>query len=338
MIDEYIETNKPAIAYSQRFGHYFIIDDKIKIGSDETYTVKDPRWYNTQTLNDSEDLTNEVRDYNNYFNRVNLFSYLETPKPITASIYLYLASPAELLMNDPLGRKLGRDPLTDVTFNEIPDGFYTKEGAIITSDIPLNPEDVHESKVIYISLPIDGQYEIKVIGTDLGPYTLDFLAYNEVGESTNANLTGLTDQGVISTYILNYTSLPEEPIAIERAITIADIIKDVQVSYELGWITKKFVKNILITKLKVAQRLEEQKQRKLEHFDKLIEKVKNLQARKGLEKAKERYEKGINKVISKILGLFIKEVRFFHQKGYINDQAKELLIEDAQYVIRHPKI
>ncbi|MEK7521058.1 MAG: hypothetical protein AAB560_03195, partial [Patescibacteria group bacterium] len=177
VVDNYITSAKPAIAYSSKFGHYFVVDDKLQ----NTYTIKDPRWYNTKKLNDSENFANEVRGYNNYFDTANLFSYLETPKKLTASIYLYLASPAELLIVDPLGRKLGKDPIANTVYNEIPDGSYTQEGPIITSDTSLDPNQIHKTKVIYIPTPVEGNYDIRVIGTDTGIYEISTLIYDNQG-------------------------------------------------------------------------------------------------------------------------------------------------------------
>ena len=192
-----------------------------------------------------------------------------------------------------------------------------------------------ETKFIWIPDPLDGDYDIQVIGTDIEEYTLDFLSYTEVGEPTDASFEGVISAEVTSNYTVDYNSVPGEITEIERVVTVKDAIEDVKISYELGWITKKFVKNIFITKLKVAQRLEEQKEKQLKHFDELIEKAKNPAAKQKLEKAKEEYEETMNKVIIVVLNSFIKEVNFYAKKGYINDKAKTLLIDDASYLIEH---
>ncbi len=296
-IDNYITSAKPVIARSDRFGHYFVIDNK----DNNTYKIKDPLWYNTETLNDDKNISNHIQDYDNHFDIANLFSYLPTPKPLRASIYIYLASPAELLVIDPLGRKLGRDPVTDIAYNEIPDSSYTKDGSIMSSDVPINLEGIH-GRVIYISYPLNGEYNIKVIGIDSGSYALDFSVYNEVGEATDINLEGIIDKGVTSNYSLNYNSNPQEPTEVERVITMADAIEDVKISYDLDWITKKWVRDLLILKLKIAQKLEQKK---------------------------------AYKAATEILRLFIVEVKFYNKKGFINDQAKTLLTNDVQYIIEH---
>ena len=296
-IVNYINSAKPVVAYSEKFGHYFIAYSKLTT----TYGIKDPAWYNTKTLNDDENLANKVRDYDNYFDKANLFSYLETPKPITASLNLYLASPAELLITDPLGRRLGKDPITGIVYNEIPDSIYTEEGPIVSSDTPLEPDEMHESKVIYIPLPIDGEYAIQVIGTDSGTYALDFSTYNNIGESTDASFEAVTDTGVISDYSIDYSSVPEEPTIIERIVTIQDVITEIEISHQLNLIDNNGIKNSLIKKLNNAQR---------------------------------QLESNRKNTTTNILNAFVNEVEA--QKGkHIDLDTAELLIEDARYIIEH---
>ncbi|MFZ5559889.1 MAG: right-handed parallel beta-helix repeat-containing protein [Patescibacteria group bacterium] len=213
-IDNYINSAKPVIAYSNKFGHYFVVDNKLAA----TYGLKDPVWYNTKTLNDTEDLVNKIRGYNNYFDKANLFSYLETPKPITASLYFYLASPAELLITDPLGRKLGKDSINNIIYNEIPDGSYTTEGLIITSEIPLT--EIHEIKAIYIPMPLEGKYDIQVIGIATGTYTIELLTYDQNGQSKEVILEGNTVTDSIQEFELNYSKKTIQETEIYRIIDI----------------------------------------------------------------------------------------------------------------------
>ena len=230
VVENYIASAKLAISYSSKFGHYFIVDGKIKDGQVDTYTIKDPRWYNTKTLNQSENLANEIRGYNNYFDTVNLFSYLETPKKLTASIYLYLSSPAELFVTDPLGRKLGEDPILNLTYNEIPSGSYTQEGPIITSDTPLDPNQIHKTKAIYISTPIEGNYDIRVIGTNIGSYELNTFTYDNQGNSLTQTSIGNTQTNLNIDYNLNFTPDAPEDIVIQPEDTEAPVISHTSIN------------------------------------------------------------------------------------------------------------
>jgi len=215
-INDFLNSAKPIVAYSKVFGHYFVIDGKLT----STNTLKDPKWYNTRKLNQPQNLTEYIQGYGNHFDTANLFTYLEQPKPIAASMHIYLASPAELLITDPLGRKLGKDPVTGIIYDEIPDSIYTKESPIISSDTPLNPEDIHESKVVYISSPIDGEYDIKVIGIEAGIYTLGILAYDQNANSKDITQTGNIITNAIQEFDLNYSLETVQQTQLSRIVDI----------------------------------------------------------------------------------------------------------------------
>ena len=203
-INTYLNDGKPIVAKSDTYGHYFVVDSKTKVGNVNTYTVKDPYWYNTKTLNDTKNIAKKVQGYKNRFTKANLFSYLETPRKIAASMRIYLASPAELVVIDPEGRKLGRDPINSMTYDEIPDSGYTAEGDIISSDDP--PDEIHETKIVYIPNPIDGLYGVQVIGTGAGDYTLTYLIYDNEGESKKIIQEGNIAQDDIKEFELDYST------------------------------------------------------------------------------------------------------------------------------------
>ncbi|MFZ2303486.1 MAG: YncE family protein [Minisyncoccia bacterium] len=200
-IANYLNSGKPIVAYNKKVGHYMILDNKLS----DTYTVKDPAWYNTKTLTETQNLTNHIRGYGNYFSTANIFTYLDTPKLVANSMHIALASPAELLITDPQGRKLGKDPVTGTVYNEIPNAIYMNDGPIVTSDIDLDQSQIHETKEISIETPVDGNYQLQVIGTGTGSYTLDSLAYDYNGDSHSQTLAGNTQPAFVDEYSLNFT-------------------------------------------------------------------------------------------------------------------------------------
>lgn len=204
-INNFLDSAQPIVAYSKKIGHYFIIDSKLV----NIYKIKDPAWYKTKTLNDIENLADYTRGYNNYFNTANLFTYLEIPKQFSPAIHLILASPAEFLITDPSGNKLGKDPISGISYNQIPNGVYGEEGPIITSDTPLDDSEIHKTKEIHIQNPADGDYNVQVIGTGSGSYAFDSLVYDTGGNSHSQTLTGNTQPNLITNYILNFT--PDNP-------------------------------------------------------------------------------------------------------------------------------
>jgi len=295
-LDLYLSDLNPVILYEKVIvqgeisSHFIVADGKLS----NTYTVKDPAWYNTRYLNQSK--ASYVQNYNNYFYGLRLFS------PTIAgvdSISLHLASPAELLVTDPQGRKLGKDPINNISYNEIPNASYYQEG--IGNPFPEEPISIEESKNIWIADPIDGKYDIKIIGTDPGTYSLGFLTYNNIGESTDVSFEAVTNIGVISNYSIDYSSIPEEPTIIERIINIQDVITEIEIGRQLNLIDNNGIKNSLIKKLDNAQR---------------------------------QIELNRKNTATNILNAFINEVEA--QKGkYINLNFAELLIDDAQYIIEH---
>ena len=118
------------------------------------------------------------------------------------SISIYLASPGEILLTDSQNRKLGKDSINNIEYNEIPDGVYYQESIG-------NPEGIvvpEPSKNIWIPHPISGQYSINVIGTGNGEYTLGTLIYDKSGELKDMDFKGNTAINDIQEFELNYSA------------------------------------------------------------------------------------------------------------------------------------
>lgn len=192
-LDQYVGAGKPVILYQNVIGHFLLADGKLNA----TYTVRDPRWYNTRYLTQASGSDPFVRDYGNTFSGLRLFSPVTGQGIIPDDIYISIASPAELLITDPSGRKIGNDPITGISYQDIPGAVYYKEGISAAIDDPLPP---HESKIVWIPDPVAGAYGIQVIGTDTGSYTLDFAAYDAEGALHQGALTGSTTKDRVTEY------------------------------------------------------------------------------------------------------------------------------------------
>lgn len=208
LLDTYLGVRKPAILKVQvpasgggLATHYIVTDGKRVT----TYRVRDPLLYNTDKLNESaDDLTNHIRDYNNQFAGLRLYSALAGP---VDGITFNIASPAELLVTDPLGRRLGIDPVSSSSYSEVPGGSYFTDGV---SDIGVaNPTSSHAVKTVFISQPLGGDYQVKVIGTGEGDYAFTSLAYDASSTPHSATFTGVTTANEETDYALSYsTSTP----------------------------------------------------------------------------------------------------------------------------------
>lgn len=205
LLNEYLSKNQPVIAKENagRGGigknHFIVIDKKIA----DTFGVKDPAWYNTQTLNQITDKINKIRGYENSFDGLRI--YKKGDGLAQAAITFALGSPAELLITDPLGKKLGKDA-NGVEYQEIPSASYFEDG--FDDPTEENPPSQERSKLIQILEPVDGTYNIQVIGTGAGVYTLQSASYDHQGNAHAQTLTGNTEPNLITDY--NFTFTPEQ--------------------------------------------------------------------------------------------------------------------------------
>jgi hypothetical protein len=173
-LDQYLNQNRPAIAYmnkarkqpnSKGGGHFVVIGNKLG----NTYEIRDPANYDTYTLNDQPQLNKKIRTYFNGYDGLRLFQ----PSNGVAQNYtkIHMASPADILITDTLGRRVGKNPLTGESFQEIPNSVYLSESIdnVEAEDSELNN---HEWKTAYIP-NLGNTYDLDVFGTGDGSYRLD---------------------------------------------------------------------------------------------------------------------------------------------------------------------
>ncbi|OGY59615.1 MAG: hypothetical protein A3B23_00650 [Candidatus Colwellbacteria bacterium RIFCSPLOWO2_01_FULL_48_10] len=206
--------SNPLVAAVSGSSHFIVVSGKL--GS--TYTIRDPWWYRTNYLTQAvpDPTSTTEHNYANVTSSLRKLTY--NPNGITYnSIESDIASPAELLATDPDGLRLGKDPATDITYNEIPDGQYFEE-AIRSAD---EGGDLisHYPKRLIIPNPKNGDYSIKVTGTGEGAYTLN----NIVSDDSNHEQTfnGNTNSGVSADYSIHYDSAAPSDITFDVGDKIA---------------------------------------------------------------------------------------------------------------------
>jgi len=212
ILDEKLNNNQPVIvkAKAGRGGknlqHFFVIDGKLV----STYTVKDPAWYNTKMLNETTDINNQIRGYENGFDGLRI--YKKGDGIAQSAIIFALGSPAELLITDSLGRKLGKDQ-NDIEYSEIPNASYFEDGF----DDPTgeNPSAQERNKLIQILEPFDGQYQIQVIGTGSGTYFLQSGFYDTQGDVNTQQFQSETTPGYTAQYNISFNSSNSASTTIE---------------------------------------------------------------------------------------------------------------------------
>lgn len=203
LLDQYLNQDNPVIAKANvgRGGinrqHFFVIDNILA----STYGVKDPAWYNTKTLNETTDTGNHIRGYENGFDGLRI--YKKGNGIAQSAIIIVLGSPAELLITDSSGRKLGKDA-SGIEYGEIPNAWYFEDGF----DDPTgeNPPVDENNKIIQILEPMDGEYKLEVIGTGQGDYSLDANFYDTQGNANNKSFQSETAVGYTAQYNISFNS------------------------------------------------------------------------------------------------------------------------------------
>ncbi len=226
-LNQYLSQDEPTILYERNIGHYIVADGQLAT----TYTIKDPDFYLTKTLNDNVANTTTTHDYQNAWTNLRLFSANFISSHIAQQgIYMNLGSPAELLITDPNGNQLGINPITNTTYNGVNGGVYGSEG--ISDGSQANPSVPTESKYAWIPDPVNGTYNIQVIGTGSGDYTLQTLSYDASGTAHTAVVVGSTTPDKENGYNLNFTPQQPQNIALVPQDTTPPVISHSAVSPE----------------------------------------------------------------------------------------------------------
>lgn len=205
-LDEYLNQNRPAIAYmkssrkqpdSKGGGHFVVIGNKLS----DTYEIRDPANYDTYTLNDLPSPGKKIRTYFNGYDGLRLFK----PSNGLAVNYtkVHMASPADILVTDSLGRSIGKNPLTGQVFEQIPGAMYISE-MIGNSDEDDESNDTHEWKTAYIP-NLGNVYDVDVFGTGSGTYRLDFEEVFSSGVEQSTGYNGIITDGDTQSFSVDST-------------------------------------------------------------------------------------------------------------------------------------
>jgi hypothetical protein len=194
-IQTFVMEENPAVAFSKDKGHWFLLNGVTETG----YYVRDPFWYETETTNDVKDVESHVQGYDDVVTKANLFTHSKTPQALPEAIETVLESPAELLLTDSKGRRLGYD--AGVVVDEIEGGSYDQE------DFIRDPGDVsdaepHYAKRLMLVKPQGNTFELSVIGTGEGTYSLTTAVSDGKGKLTNTAYEDETSSGAVHTYTI----------------------------------------------------------------------------------------------------------------------------------------
>lgn len=114
--------------------------------------------------------------------------------------------PAEILLTDPSGRRVGVDPKTMGLLEEIPGAWYDEAGVSLAARSPCGmDEDVEATPRLVIEDPAPGGYHVTLVGKAPGAYDLvvDLYPADWRQQSRRVHLGGgMIDAGKTETYVL----------------------------------------------------------------------------------------------------------------------------------------
>ena len=220
-------------------------------------------------------------------------------------LLIKILSPIDVMVIAPDGKRIGKDFSTNSEVNEIDGAFYS---GFLTDD-----------EYLTIPNPLDGEYKIETKGTGAGGLYTIAVGYI-IGETlVEVNFNGATAPDAINN--LDILVDNENPESIGFMVTPNDIIKDIEMAFNSGWITKKGIKEGLIKKIRAVITLEEKiklLEEQLPGNPKIIKKIENIKQK-------------IDKILAKS---FLQELEKQHPKN-INDQAYNLLKEDINWLLNN---
>jgi hypothetical protein len=216
-LHDLLQEGIPVILTVNRSGPHFVVatGETVSEGT-RTWYLNDPGGLNTNQFTDL--LTTLRAGYGDQASWMEWLWSAEEPADV-AAITIVLDSPAELLVTDPQGRRIGFDPRRGTAFSEIPDAFYGVD-QIADGEGGITPP----LKLFDLSDPLDGNYIIQVIGVGSGSYNLKIIKSDQHGQQTRTFLSGEVEASSVDAYRMDYSSTPSVMVEItEVGIAPIDI-------------------------------------------------------------------------------------------------------------------
>jgi hypothetical protein len=178
-------------------GHFVAATGKDEIEGAETWRIHDPLLTGPSTL---------VAEYGNSYAQIMRFSDGQWDRSLT----LYLHSPADMVITDPQGRRVGFDPQQGTRHLEIPGSSYGME-QLAAAD---GQGGLVEQTVLYIPGAILGPYTLQVIGTGRGTYTLHAVGIDSDGQAHLFKIVGTASPGSVDSFAILYASRVGQPLTV----------------------------------------------------------------------------------------------------------------------------
>ncbi len=116
-----------------------------------------------------------------------------------------MAPPAEMLLTDPAGRRVGVDPKAGARLLELPGASYKQEGLGDAETGEPGPS----TTVLWLPEPPPGEYRLEVVGTAAGRYDLEIQALDrDLAPSRAVRLGVGTAPDAVDRYVIRYSPRP----------------------------------------------------------------------------------------------------------------------------------
>ena len=132
-----------------------------------------------------------------------IYPYSRGDGTLQAYLRIYMASPADFVIEDPLGKKQGYNPQLNRYYYEIVPNLYNHE-SIGNPELSASAL-LHIKKEVYLPEAIPGQYKITIYGTGNGAYTLGVDGIFENGMYSDVEQSNIVI-GEVKTYNFRFTS------------------------------------------------------------------------------------------------------------------------------------
>lgn len=208
-------------------------------------------------------------------------------------LFIRVYSPVDFVVIAPDGSMVGKDFSADTEINQIAGAFYSGFNS-----------DVEFAAIIN---PVEGDYQVKLQGTDDGTYQLgiDILEDESTGEQEEDLISGIISDGAEEIFYFNYSeSAPE--LEIEKEINFNTLIQDLNELYAGGEISKQNVQNFLDNKFR--------------HLSENYDKIEEEERVSRIEKLKEQIINSFEQILEKL--------DFYLKKAWISQIAYNVLSKD----------